>query len=182
MERNRLQRFTEQEKEFAEMNHNLVYAFLHTYKYNIEDYYCVIIFGFLKAVQVYHRNEELRNKYDFQYIAWQHMKSEIGNYFKTENAKKRKPEHGTVSLDIGYSETEALHNCICGNSAEDEVMEKELLNMLLDNLSDTQRKIVYMKIDGYSNKEMIVFLEIPSSTFYKEMERIKAVVEKVLND
>lgn len=182
MERNRLQFFTEQEKIFAEKNHNLIYAFLHTYKYSVSEYYNIVVFGFLKAVQAYHRNEDKHNKYDFQYFAWQHMKSEIGNYLKMENAKKRKPEYGTVSLDAEYSETEALHNCIGGNSAEDEAMEKELLNLILDNLSDTQRKIVCMKVDGYSNKEMIVFLEIPSSTFYKEMERIKSVVEKVLND
>lgn len=182
MEKDKMYPFKETEKVFAEKNHNLVYAFLHTYKYSIEEHYQVVIFGYLKAVQVYHRNKELREKYDFQYIAWQYMRSEIGNHFKVENAKKRKPVHGTVSLDVDHVEKENLYNCIGGRAAEVDVLEKELLEFILENLSERQRKIVCMKVNGYSNREMILFLEIPSSTYYREMERIKAAVENILDD
>ncbi len=50
----------------------------------------------------------------------------------------------------------------------------------LNGLSDTQRKIAQMKLDGYSNKEIYLSLEIRRSTYYVEMQRIKKTLEKVI--
>ena len=43
------------ERKFAEENHNLIYGFLHKHGYSIEDFYSIVVFGYLKAVQEYHR-------------------------------------------------------------------------------------------------------------------------------
>lgn len=169
-----MERMTEKEKMFAEKNHNLVYAFFRSYQYSIEEHYNTAIWGYLKSVQAYHRDEELRRKYDFPFIAWQYMRSEMGNYFRKENAKKRKPEQKIFSLDIGCT--------AAGNSLEDEWIEAELLEIVLENLSEQQRKIANMKVDGYSNREVFVLLEIPSSTYYKQLGRIRLVVENILKD
>lgn len=95
----RLEKLTEQEKKFAEDNHNLIYGFLHRYRYSIEEWYNVVVFGYLKAVQTYNRRKELQGKYDFPFIAWQYMRSEIGNHFKIQNSQKRKPPQSVISLD-----------------------------------------------------------------------------------
>lgn len=174
---------TDFERKFATENHNLIYGFLHQYGYNLETYYDVAVFGYLKAVQIYNRREDLRNKYEFPFISQQYMRSEIGNYFRTENAKKRKPSETVVSLDAEYSETENLYNCVGdmgGNSPESEMLEMERLTEFLNGLSDTQRKIAQMKLDGYSNKEIYLSLEIRRSTYYVEMQRIKKTLEKVI--
>lgn len=47
-----MEKLSEIEKSFAENNHNLVYKFLHTYGYNIEEHYSVAVLGYLKSVQV----------------------------------------------------------------------------------------------------------------------------------
>ena len=109
-----MQPLTEQEKQFAEKNYGLVYSFLHRYKYSVDDFYDIVIFGFLKAVQVYHRKEDVKRKYDFAFISWQYMRSEIGNHFRMESALKRKMETATISLDI----------CGTGYSLEDSYIEK----------------------------------------------------------
>lgn len=181
MEKHKLQPLTVTEKRMSEENHNLVYNFLHRYGYSIESYYNIAIFGYLKAVQIYNRRKDLQEKYDFPFIAWQYMRSEIGNNTRTENSQKRKPTEGIISLDVEYAEMENLYNAVGGKSAEDDVLEDELLNDIMENLSDLQRKIAQLKINGYSNKEVYVIVGMQPSTYYKEMKRIRAIVADILN-
>ncbi|MBO5372096.1 MAG: hypothetical protein J6A75_05165 [Lachnospiraceae bacterium] len=163
-----------------EKNHNWVYVFLHTYRYPVEDFYNHAIMGLIKGIQVYNRREDLRNKYDQKYICWQYMKSEVGNFFRIEKELKRKSMENMVSLDAENEEAENLYNCLGGKSVEAEYMEMETLEELLEKFSEIQRDILKLKFEGYNNKEVFVLLEIPSSTFYKEMQRIKAKMEKVV--
>ena len=180
MENHKLQPLLDFEKYQAEINHNLVYSFLHRHGYDMENFYDVAIFGYLKSIQVYNRREDLRKKYQLAFICEQYMRSEIGNYFRMENSKKRKPTENIISLDADYAETENFYNYIGGKSAESELMETELIKGILENLSDIQRKIIEMKIKGYKNKEIYLFLEIRPSTYYRELRRIRSVLEKLV--
>lgn len=49
----RLKTFTEEEKRLAEKNHDLVYQFLKAHNYSMEDYYNIVVFGYLKGIQKY---------------------------------------------------------------------------------------------------------------------------------
>lgn len=183
MDNYRLEPLTNSERKFATENHNLIYGFLHRYGYDLEIYYDVAVFGYLKAVQIYNRREDLRNKYAFPFISQQYMRSEIGNHLRMEKAKKRKPTETVISLDAEYLHAEDLYNCIAdmsGKSPESEVMAAEQVTKLLNNLSDTQRKIAQMKLDGYSNKEIYLLLEIRRSTYYVEMQRIKQALAEMI--
>lgn len=176
-----MEKFTKQEQRFAEENHNLIYGFLHEHGYSIEEYYDVALFGFLKSVQAYHRKEKLKGNYNFSYIAYQYMRAELSNHFQKENAKKRKPVGIVISLDADYARGENLHNfCAVGKSAEDEVMESEALAEIMEILSDIQRKIISLRMDGFNNREIFLFLEIKPTSYYKELHRIKAEIEKYI--
>lgn len=169
----------------ATENHNLVYDFLHRHGYSLENYYDIVIFGYLKAVQIYNRRDDLRNKYAFPFISQQYMRSEIGNNLRMESAKKRKPLGTVVSLDAEYSGMENLYNCISvdnGKSPEFEVVSREQVAEILSGLSGTQRKIIEMKLDGYSNREIYLTLEIKPSTYYVEVKRIKKVLSERMGD
>lgn len=172
MERHMIQPFTEQERKFAEENHNFIYGFLRKHGYSIEEFYNIAVFGYLKAVQVYHRKEKLNGNYNFSSIADKYMRAEISNHFKSESRKKRKPAGTIVSLDDDGME----NNCVGGKSAEAEILDKETVKELLDKLTEVQRKIAELKIDGYSNKEIFIILDMSQSTYYKELQRIKVVL------
>lgn len=58
----KLEKLTDTERNFAEENHNLIYGFLHQKELSIEEYYNIAVFGFLKAVQVYHRRKRFEWK------------------------------------------------------------------------------------------------------------------------
>lgn len=186
LNRHIMQPLTDFERKFATENHNLVYDFLHKRGYSLENYYDIVIFGYLKAVQIYNRREDLRNKYAFPFISQQYMRSEIGNYLRMESAKKRKPLGTVVSLDAEYSGMENLYNCISvdnGKSPEFEVVvSREQVAEILSGLSDAQRKIIEMKLDGYSNREIYLTLEIKPSTYYVEVKRIKKVLSERMGD
>lgn len=180
MEKNTLQPLTEMEKRMAEENHNLVYSFLHRHRYSIEEFYNVVIFGYLHGIQTYNRREDLREKYQLAFICERYMSVAIGNYFRKENAQKRKPMEITVSLDVNYAETDNFYNLVGGKSVEDEVLELKQVDEMMENFSEVQRDILKLKLEGFDNKEVYSLLEISSSTFYKEMNRIKTIMDKLV--
>ena len=176
-----MQPLTKQEQRFAEENHNLIYKYLREHGYSIEEHYSTAVFGYLKAVQAYHRKEKMNGNYNFSYIAYQYMRAEFSDQRKHDNAKKRIPMENIQSLDEEYEESENLYNCILGGkSAEDEVIDSERMTELLEILSAIQRKIISLRMDGFSNKETFLILEIKPSTYYKELNRIKEVFGNIL--
>lgn len=154
--------FTEAERELAEKNHNLVYEVLKSHKYDIEEYYNIAVMGYLKGIQKYYRRTE-RNFSELPGICWNCMRSEMGNHFKMEKARKRQ----LVEMN-----QEAVH------SAEDEAVTTELLNSVMENMSEQQQNIVALKILGYSNLEVCLMLEINTSSYYRELERIRKLFEE----
>lgn len=168
-----LTRLTDNERKFAEDNHKLIYSFLSSKGYSIEDYYNIVVFGYLKAVQVYSKRADLQEKYKFSVIAWKYMQSEIGNHFRTETAQKRATEESLLSLDADNDDTENLYNMVGGKSAESNIMENAAVQDILSKLTETQKEIVCMKAEGYNNTEICTLIELPQSSFYKEMTKIK---------
>ena len=173
MEKNTSKPLTEQERKFAEENHNLIYGFLHTYGYSIEDFYNTAVFGYLRAVEVYHRKEKYKGNYNFSSVAYQYMRAEISNHLRMQNAKKRKPSEKNLSL-----ESENIQNKTSEKSPEQKLMEAETLTEILESMTELQRKITGMKMDGYENKEIFLILDMSQSTYYKELQRIKAALSE----
>ena len=177
-----LQPLTELERSQATENHNLIYSFLHRHGYDVENFYDVVIFGYLKGIQTYNRRKDLRNKYQLAFICERYMSAEIGNHFRAENAQKRKPTEKMISLDADYAETENLYDCTGGKTAdpESEIIGADLRAQLFENLTKSQRKITEMKMDGYDNKEIFLLLAIKPSTYYKEIKKIKLIMENLI--
>lgn len=59
-------------------------------------------------------------------------------------------------------------------------MEKVRLAELMEKLTEVQRVISKMKMDGFNNTEIFMMLEIPSSSYYKEINRIKDKLGKMI--
>ena len=105
------------------------------------------------------------------------MRAEINDHVKKEKANKRKSTENIISLDAESDDLENLYNTIGGKSAETSLMENVAIYEVMEKLSEIQQKIAMYKMDGFSNKEICILLEIPSSSFYMEMKRIKSILE-----
>lgn len=82
------QALTGEQRQFAADNHGLIYSYLWEKKLEIDDYYDIAVFGYLRAVKRYLTEPKLRC-YQFSTVAWRAMRQSIAAY---NRAKKRRKE------------------------------------------------------------------------------------------
>ena len=89
-------KLTEKQRQFAADNHYVLENFLRYRGLPMDEFYDVVIFRFLKAVQQYNERKDLQ-KYKFSTIAEYAMRSAISNYFAKK--KRRGEKVDILSLD-----------------------------------------------------------------------------------
>ena len=157
----RLKPFTEEEKRLAEQNHDLVYQFLKSHNYSVEDYYNTVVFGYLKGIQKYCRYIGNSAGNNLAGICWNCMRSEMKSHFKMETAKKRQPAEVIIKKIP---------------SAEEEVLVTEILKSVMENLTIRQQNIITLKLLGYSSAEICLMMEISKSSYYRELDYIRQMI------
>lgn len=173
---------TAEEREFAAEHHGLIYRYMKNMKLDPEEWYDLLIVNYLQSVKRYFSNPQL-HVYGFVPILFRRLDAARQAHFKAIKAKKRKPSGTLVSLDAEYAEIKNLYNCIGivgGKSPESEIVAMEQMTEMLSSLSDTQRKIAELKVDGYSSKEIYSALKMKPSTYYVEVNRIKKVLAEMI--
>ncbi len=147
-------KLSQEQKEFAEEHHNLIYAFLNNKKLPENDYYDIVVFGFLRAVKEYSQKPEL-GRYSFTTIAWRNMNQNLSNYFRDQNRQKR---HGyTLSLDSILDNSEFLLDEKTASVHDSLIMQLEtelLLHELASRVSRRQMSVIRMKAYGYDIREI----------------------------
>ena len=89
---------TKEQQDFAAEHHGLVYKFLNDNHLPENEFYDVVIFPYLKAVQDY-CNSASAQKYSFSTIAIRQMKFRLYDYFRTQARRKRNTE--VISIHLG---------------------------------------------------------------------------------
>lgn len=140
---------TAEQSQIAELNHDLVFEFLNEYNLPESQYYDVVIFGYLCAVQEYCEKPELQ-KYLFSTVAWRQMKHELYRHYKYHERKKR--DFQTVSLsDIKRGDDASLKTD--ETAAENRLLEDLNFSLLLHSLAsaitEKQMRIIRMKLAGF---------------------------------
>lgn len=132
---------TEQESAFAAEHHQMVSRYLNRKELPEDEYYDVVVFGYLHGVQKYFRREDLRRQYAFSTIAWSAMNTCLINYERD----KARPKNQAILLSI--------HEPFCGpylleemiSDARDyaeETLEAICVRETLESFSQTEREIV----------------------------------------
>lgn len=93
-------KLTEKQRQFAAEHHYVLENFLRYRHLPVDEFYDVVVFRFLRAVQQYDEREDLK-QYKFSTIAENHMRSALGNYFKKQKRKNDKIQ--MLSLDCPIS-------------------------------------------------------------------------------
>lgn len=140
---------TDEQRKLAEANHDLVGAFLRENKLPEEQFYDVVIFGYLCAVQQYCDNPVLQKRYSFTTLAWKKMTRELTDHYKYLLKSKRNGI--TVSLHESICEgsdlcwEDVLHDD--GDILKDLQMEL-ILHELAARLPKREMRIIRRKING----------------------------------
>lgn len=93
---------TGEEQVFAAEHHWCVMRYIRFRKLDYDEWYEILVFAYLKAVQLWFIRQDL-HKYSFATIAYRKMDSAVGHEYR---ARKRRPR--TVSLDDIIPGTENL--------------------------------------------------------------------------
>ena len=65
-----LTELTRAQHNFAEAHHGLIFSFLSEKSLPADDYYDVVVFGYLRAVRQYFKRDDLRRRHTFDSIAY----------------------------------------------------------------------------------------------------------------
>ena len=149
----KLRPFTKEEQQFATDNHDLVYAFLNEKKLPEEDYYDIVVFGYLRAVQQ-HFEKSKAKKCSFSTVAWSKMQGELSNYYKYLSSPKRNAT--VISLDEPLDDDSGLclEDTISYDDLMSELQEELLMHELMKVLPARERRIVRMKVRGSKMHEI----------------------------
>ena len=168
-----LRPMTQEEREFAEQKHNLVIDYLRRKRLPMDDYYDIVIFGYLSAVQQYFRDPPVG--VEFKAMAFRAMKDSI---LRDREYNSRAKRYGyTVSLD-----TPDYHSAISDpkQDVEQQTERKALLEQVAKVATPRESRIIQLLIDGFALHEAARFLKIPRAAAVSCMDnfycRARAVI------
>lgn len=95
----RLYPLTPEEQEFAAIHIDLVDTFLRRVRLDPDEYYDIVIFGYLEAVQKQHREPIEEERQNFNALAKICMRHAVGEDWKYRLKEKRKGDLLNLSLD-----------------------------------------------------------------------------------
>ena len=154
-----LRPMTQEEREFAEQNHDLVTDFLRYRHLPVDDFYDVVIFGYLSAVQQYFRNPPVG--VEFKTMAFRAMKDAVLRDGEYNTRAKRCGS--TVSLD-----TDTIPDP--KQDVAQQAERKALLEQAASVATPREAKIIRLLVDGFALHEAAQFLKIPRAAAVSCME------------
>ncbi|MCL1855094.1 MAG: sigma-70 family RNA polymerase sigma factor [Clostridia bacterium] len=162
---------TEHERQFAERHHDVVFRFLRSRGLSVKDYYDVVIFRYLGAVQRYLLEPELR-QYKFDTIAWGAMRSALGHYFNAEKRRKA----------FCVSDTCLVETAVAYERDEDADTTSTLLWLeVASHLTPSEIDLVRKRANGLTYEEIAPELGIKPKSVSGRMSRLRKRLQGQIN-
>ena len=156
-----LRPMTQEEREYAEQKHDLVIDFLHRRHLPMDNFYDVVIFGYLSAVQQYFRNPPVGVV--FEAMAIRAMKDSILRDGEYHSRAKRSGV--TVSMDdTDNTLTDPKQD------TERQVEGKALLEQVVSVATPKEARIINLLMDGFVLREAARLLKMPRAAAVSCME------------
>ena len=159
-----------EERGFAEQHHELVIDFLRCKRLPMDDFYDIVIFGYLSAVQQYFRNPPAGVK--FKAMAFRAMKGSIlrdGEY----NACAKRCAYIISLDDMNVQDPK--------QDTERQIEDKALLEQVVSVATPKEAKIISFLVDGFALREAAQRLKMPKAVAVSCMEnfycRAKAAID-----
>ena len=155
---------TDEQRDYATEHHTLVYKFLKDNHLSMDEFYDVVIFGYLRAVRRYLTESALR-QYKFTTIAWNCMRVDLYNYYKSNRCQKRNAEVFSIHIGIG-ADSYPLET-------------KLLLHDLAGKVSKQQMEMVRLKTCGYNLREIARQQKTPMRRVKEALEDVRTVLMEI---
>ena len=143
---------TEQESAFAAEHHSLIYRYLNKRNLPEDEYYDIVVFGYLNGVRKHFRREDLK-QYSFTTIAWSAMNSSYANYERSKSRQKNNAQ--ILSIHEPYHSAYALEEMIAdAKDYAEETISAIALKETLQSFEQTERDILKLLMEGYRKAEI----------------------------
>lgn len=172
---------THEERTFASDHHNLVYEFLHEHHLATDEFYDIIIFGYLNAVKTYLSRADLQ-VYTFPTLGWKLMTQSLSDYYKEQLCQKRRTEISSLystlfTHDLSLEET--IH-------VKDNLMQQLEIELLLHDLakrvSKQQMEIVRLKSSGYNLQDIATRQNTSTKRIRKLLDEVRCVLTELCHE
>ena len=176
---------TDRQRELVELNHNLIYKFAYNNNLLIDDYYDILAIGLCKASMDF--NENKGNFSTFAYIC---MLNELRLYWKNSQRKSVIPDALIMSYDVSGNDVlpnsewkNNISNSLLDNFADkytthDIAVGNIISNMFIDTLTEKEKNIVKLIVNGYNQTETA---EILNCTRQDINNRVKIIRKKLVH-
>lgn len=144
---------TPEQGTFAAENHGLVLKFLNENHLPEDEYYDVVIFGYLQAVKDYFCRPDM-SQYSFSTIAWKEMRGAISNHNRKQTQKKRNADVISIHSGLYAGGLPLEHSVPYGQDVMAELETQLLLHELAGMITKEQMQMVRMRNDGYDIREI----------------------------
>ena len=162
---------TYEQQLFAAEHHGLVYKFLNEHRLSEDEFYDVVIFGYLKAVRDYLSRPKLQ-RYSFATIGWRIMARSLSNYYKAQYRQKRNAEVISIHASL-YEDGLPLEQMIPATDTLMLQLESDLLmHELASRLSRQQMDMVRQKTSGYGVRDI-------ARRHKTTIKQVQAILEEV---
>lgn len=159
-----------QERLFAERHHEIVWRFLKAKRLQPAEYYDIIIFRYLSAVQKYLSTPTLQ-EYVFDFVAWNEMRSALYCYRRSLNRKSAYISFLDIE-SVPYNQTDSSRN---------DAPTSFLWLKIKDSLSASEQFLVLKKCDRYFNREIAQLMGISPNAvkcrWYRLRKKLKTLIE-----
>lgn len=162
---------TAEQRDFAADHHSLVYKFLNENRLPEDEFYDVVIFGYLKAVRDYFCDSTAQ-KYSFTTIAFRRMRFCLCDYFRSQARKKRNVELYSIHIGLGPDSYPLEETIADYDDLMQQLETSLLLHELAGKVSRQQMDMVRLKTCGYNLREIARHQKTP-------MRRVKELLEEV---
>lgn len=148
-----IQPLTEQESAFAAEHHSLIFRYLAQKGLPEDEYYDIVVFGYLNGVQKYFRREELREQYSFTTLAWSAMNSCLAGHERSKARPKNRAD--VLSIHEPFHSAFVLEEMISdARDYAEETLEAMRLRETLESFEQTERETVRLLMEGYPKSEV----------------------------
>ena len=154
-----LRPMTQEERDFAEEHHDLAIDFLRYKHLPMNDFYDIVIFGYLSAVQQYFRNPP--SGVTFKAMAFWAMKDAV---LREDECHARAKRSGTTVnlVDVEIADPR--------QDTERRVEGKALLEQLVNVATPREARIINLLMNGFGLREAAQRLKMPRAAAVSCME------------
>ena len=149
-------RLTEEQKQLAADNHNLIYGFQREHRLSVDEYYDICAIGLCKAAAKFDPSQE----YKFATLAYAAMDNEVKNFWRDINTMARKPEIPDVSMfDIilrGHTDSGIVVGDTIAEREEQWIpsYRRVCVDTFVESLPPRERQVVSMRLAGLTMSEI----------------------------